>query len=280
MHLGNPYFEENAKFSKEQHMKRVALLASAATLIGSTAFAADLPSRKVAPVAPVAPVFTWTGFYAGINAGGGWGNEKIKSIWYDPSGNRSPEELASFINPPYANNRSGFIGGIQLGYNYQINQFVVGIEADFMGSTIGGSSQSPVLVIFGTIDNVSRTKVQQDWLGTVRVRGGYSIDRLLIFLTGGLAYGNAQVSTTSTDTVDGVVESVWQGGKQSTKFGFTVGAGLEYALTNNWLIRAEYLYYNLGSVSAIATIPVDPLYTQVNTKIDGNIIRAAISYKF
>ena len=280
MHLGNPYFEENAKFSKEQRMKRVALLASAATLIGSTAFAADLPSRKVAPVAPVAPVFTWTGFYAGINAGGGWGNEKIKSIWYDPSGNRSPEELASFINPPYANNRSGFIGGIQLGYNYQINQFVVGIEADFMGSTIGGSSQSPVLVIFGTIDNVSRTKVQQDWLGTVRVRGGYSIDRLLIFLTGGLAYGNAQVSTTSTDTVDGVVESVWQGGKQSTKFGFTVGAGLEYALTNNWLIRAEYLYYNLGSASAIATIPVDPLYTQVNTKIDGNIIRAAISYKF
>ena len=94
MHLGNPYFEENAKFSKEQHMKRVALLASAATLIGSTAFASDLPSRKVAPVAPVAPVFTWTGFYAGINAGGGWGNEKIKSIWYDPSGNRSPEELA------------------------------------------------------------------------------------------------------------------------------------------------------------------------------------------
>ena len=280
MHLGNPYFEENAKFSKEQRMKRVALLASAATLIGSTAFAADLPSRKVAPVAPVAPVFTWTGFYAGINAGGGWGNEKIKSIWYDPSGNRSPEELASFINPPYANNRSGFIGGIQLGYNYQINQFVVGIEADFMGSTIGGSSQSPVLVIFGTIDNVSRTKVQQDWLGTVRVRGGYSIDRLLIFLTGGLAYGNAQVSTTSTDTVDGVVESVWQGGKQSTKFGFTVRAGLEYALTNNWLIRAEYLYYNLGSASAIATIPVDPLYTQVNTKIDGNIIRAAISYKF
>lgn len=267
-------------FSKEQHMKHVALLASAATFIASSAFAADLSPRKVAPVAPVAPTFTWTGFYAGINAGGGWGNDSIKSAWYGPAEIYDAEALASFVNPPYSNSRAGFIGGIQVGYNYQINQMVVGVEADFMGSTIGGSSESPVLVINNTIDNVSRTKVQQDWLGTVRVRGGYSIDRLLIFLTGGLAYGNAQVSTTSTDTEAGVVQSVWQGGKQSTKFGFTVGAGLEYALTDNWLIRAEYLYYNLGSASAIATIPDVDLYTRVNTKIDGNIVRAAISYKF
>lgn len=260
-------------------MQKLTILSLTGAFVFSTSvLGADLKSPK--SISPIAPHFTWTGFYAGINAGGAWGNDNIKTAWYGPAETYSAADLASFINPPYANNRAGFVGGIQVGYNYQINQMVVGVEADFMGSTIGGSSESPVLVIYNSIDNVSRTKVQQDWLGTVRVRGGYSIDRLLIFLTGGLAYGNAQVSTTSTDTEAGVVESVWQGGKQSTKFGFTVGAGLEYALTNNWLIRAEYLYYNLGSASALATIPVDPLYTQVNTKIDGNIIRAAISYKF
>ena len=261
-------------------MKYGALLTSAAIFIGSTAFAADLPSRKVEPVAPVVPTFTWTGFYAGVNAGGAWGNDNVKSAWYGPAEIYDAATLASWANPPYSNNRAGFVGGIQIGYSYQINQFVIGVEADFMGSTIGGSSESPVLVINNTIDNVSRTKVQQDWLGTVRVRAGYAIDRLLIFATGGFAYGHAQVSTTSTDTEAGVVESVWQGRKQSTKFGFTVGAGLEYAITNNWLIRAEYLYYNLGSASAIATIAEDPLYTRVNTTIDGNIVRAALSYKF
>ncbi len=243
----------------------------------SSSLAADL---KTAPIVAPPPLFTWTGFYAGINAGGVWSSHNISSDWYDRSGFNDAATLASWINPPYGNARSGFIGGIQLGYNYQVNQFVLGAEADFMGSSLSGTSESPVLVIYNTIDNVSRTKVQQDWLGTVRLRAGYSVDKLLIYATGGLAYGQVKVSTTSTDTVVGGSIDVWQGAKQTTKFGFAAGAGLEYALTNNWLIRAEYLYFNLGNANTFATIADSDLYTRVNTRIDGNIVRAAISYKF
>lgn len=289
-------------------MKLVALLASAATLITSAAIAADLPSRKVAPAAPVAPTFTWTGFYAGVNAGVDWSSRNIETV-LSASGQSlvsNPSTLAALTPAPYGNSRVGFIGGAQIGYNYQINQFVIGAEADFMGmavnkrSTLPGSSAT-ANIPFGNgvlplaVGLSGSTQVSQDWLGTVRVRAGYAIDRTLLYVTGGFAYGNANVTTqaaaSATFTGLPVFNGAWNGSKNSTNVGFAVGAGAEYALTNNWVLRAEYLYYNLGSVTVAtsgtsASIlngfapAASPIGISQKTTIDGNIVRAAISYKF
>ena len=260
--------------------KLLALTTSLAAIATSTAvLAADLPNKRVAPVAPVAPIFTWTGFYAGVNAGVNWSNRNVNSTWYDVSGQSSAVELASYAPLPYSNQRTGFIGGIQVGYNYQINQFVIGAEADFMGIAANQTSSSAPLDLVGyTI--VSTTKVQQQWLGTVRARAGFAVDRFLVYATGGLAYGSTKLSTISNDYEAGAVVRSYTGQKTNTDAGYVVGAGLEYALTNNWLLRAEYLYYNLGKAGATATRVNDQFYTKVGTTIDGNIVRAAISYKF
>ena len=260
--------------------KLLTLTTSLAAIATSTAvLAADLPNKRVAPAAPVAPVFTWTGFYAGVNAGVNWSNRNVNSTWYDSTGETPAVDLAYWTPLPYANQRTGFIGGIQVGYNYQINQFVIGAEADFMGMAANQTSSSAPLDLVDYV-TVSRTKVQQQWLGTVRARAGFAVDRFLVYATGGLAYGSTKVSTISNDYEAGAVVRSYTGQKTNTDAGYVVGAGVEYALTNNWLLRAEYLYYNLGKAGAAATQLADPTYTKVSTTVDGNIVRAAISYKF
>ena len=281
-------------------MTKTILLASAVSLAAlSSAFAADLPARKTAPAAPVAPVFTWTGFYAGLNAGVNWSNRNVNPAYIDndPVNPWTPQELIDLwpVPAPYANNRTGFIGGAQIGYNYQIGQFVIGAEADFMGSTANQSSSAsiaiPNFLQNGTAVETSNSKIQQSWLGTVRLRAGYAADRVLLYVTGGFAYGNVDYTLTTSEVQGNGDTLYFAGQKSQTKAGYTFGAGVEYALTNNWIIRGEYLYYNLGSASALASPTtavvggsVTPNLSTVlgkgSTTIDGNILRAAISYKF
>ena len=280
-------------------MKKYALLASAASLFAaSSAVAADLPSRKVAPVAPVVPAFTWTGFYAGVNAGVNWSSRNVTPSIYHLSPDVTADQLAPAVPVPFKNDRTGFIGGIQVGYNYQVNQFVFGIEADAMGAAINKTGASTASFTYdsteinGPATNIISTKVQQNWLGTLRARAGFSVDRFLVYATGGLALGSAKLTSTSTvsvPTADWVER--YSGSGTVTKGGYAVGGGIEYAITNNWIVRGEYLYYNLGSVSqtvypTTATGAGETFANQTGlrgktkTTIDGNIIRAAVSYKF
>lgn len=289
-------------------MKKYALLASAASLFAATsAIAADLPARKVAPVAPIVPAFTWTGFYAGVNAGVNWSGRNVNTTLFDPEFPNLP--FLNEIQPPvYNNDRTGFLGGVQVGYNYQINQFVIGAEADFMGTALSKRSSSAISVTTQllpeysfTEGSLTSTKIEQNWLGTVRARVGFAADRFLIFATGGLAYGNvkSQTNIALPFSNSGPISELfpinaqdnYAGSKSETKAGYALGAGVEYAITNNWLIRAEYMYYNLGNVTNVAsgttstfngvTEPnTSTIIGTTKTKIDGNIVRAALSYKF
>lgn len=297
-------------------MMRATLLASATLMIAGTAFAADLPARKVAPTAPVAPAFSWTGFYVGVNAGVNWSSRNVETILNggDTAAAYYPDIVQAISPSPYGNSRTGFIGGAQIGYNYQINQFVIGAEADFMGMGVskrsGTSASATSLIDLGNdyalnsdVAGTTSTKITQNWLGTVRARAGFAADRFLVYATGGLAYGNVRSQTTSSLTYDQtIIDSFysppivtpymagtvpWTGSKTSTQFGYTVGAGVEYAITNNWIIRGEYLYYNLGNVSNVGVVGSAAIGTVVEatsviskTKVDGNIVRAAVSYKF
>jgi outer membrane immunogenic protein len=254
--------------------------------------AADLPTRKEAP-APVfvPPPFTWTGFYVGLNAGGIISSGSRNATLTVPS---SAIWLDSYFPGGIGNGQSGFIGGGQAGYNWQTGAFVLGIVTDFDGSTLSKSfnySSSPFTgtgvpyVLNGDTLNVN-AKASLDWLGTTRGKVGFVVtpdNRLMIYGTGGVAYGGG---SSHFSVYDSVYNAYWSGNPNSTRVGWTIGAGVEYALTNNITIGAEYLYADLGNTT-ITTSPnsyASSVFPGVfaTAKIDYNasIFRALVNYKF
>lgn len=219
------------------------LLSSVAALgivAAGAASAADLPSRKGPVVAPVyVPAFTWTGFYVGANAGYAWGNVNAS--------------VTNFTRTVSIGDLDGFVGGGQVGYNYQMGQFVLGVEADIQGADLSTGSNA-----FG--DSVST-----EYFGTVRARVGLAFDRFLPYVTGGWAYGNVKT----------VVGGVGSTDKTHTG-GYAIGAGLEYAFTNNWTAKVEYLYVDLGEKNAFTVNNV----AGVKMGTDFSVVRAGVNYKF
>jgi outer membrane immunogenic protein len=263
-----------------------------------SAQAADLPTRKEAP-APVfvPPPFTWTGFYVGANVGGVWSNGGNASTTVFANGfpigtiSGVPATLANvFPGSNFGGGQSGVIGGGQAGYNWQWGSWVFGAETDFDGTSLSRSRSviGPTFVepIFGAPDFFTANgSVKLDWLGSTRGRVGFAWDRLLIYGTGGVAYGGASSRLDVFDAVDGFSFST--SGGSSTRVGWTAGGGVEYAFTNNWIIGAEYLYYNLGSrhlnfVPNVAASDFLGAAVFSQTKIDftGSVARARVSYKF
>jgi outer membrane immunogenic protein len=221
-------------------MKKVligALLAGVAT----SAFAADLPTRKAPPVpyTPPPPIFTWTGFYIGANGGGGWG-----SLRHDDG---------VFGNP------SGGLGGVTAGYNYQMNQFVIGLEGDFDWGDISSRRGIDAAGSFG--------KLNLNEFATARARAGIAMDRALLYVTGGYAGGELDSRLLDATTGSFTSDNSWRNG-------YAVGAGIEYAFTQNISAKAEYLFSQLGGTT-IAT----PTYAG-RTGLDISLVRAGINYRF
>ncbi len=235
-------------------MKKLLLASAALVAFATAASAADLPNRvvKPAPYIPMAPAFTWTGFYAGLNAGGIFSNS---------------DHVNTLSNigavGPFSLGRSGFIGGGQVGYNYQINQFVVGLETDIQWADLRKGSNDG----FG-----DHARLESNYLGTVRGRLGFvPMDRALVYVTGGLAYGDSKLSAS--------VPGFFGGSKNDTNAGWTLGGGVEYAFTNNITGKLEYLYYDLGNTNLHLS---DAAGNAVHYKAEnnGSIARVGLNYKF
>ncbi|MBP0582337.1 porin family protein [Labrys sp. LIt4] len=215
-------------------------LALAALLLTSTsAFAADLAPQAVEPVAPVvAPVYNWTGFYAGLHAGAtfGKGKAEVPSI----------PARASY-------DATGFLGGAHLGYNAQFDGgFVVGLETD-----IDYSSFKKSKTVLGT-----RTEFKNEWQGSTRARVGYAFDNILPYLSGGVAYGSVKASAAGLGSVS------------DTRVGWTAGGGVEYAIDQNWIVRGDVRYVDLGEDSSLVQ------GARVKTKFDAVNATIGASYKF
>lgn len=230
--------------------KRALLGVSALALLAGTASAADLSTRY--PVkAAVVPVqtFSWTGFYIGGNVGYGWvSNNYDYTVW--PGLNYSYD----------LGNSDGFFGGLQGGFNYQFyNNIVVGIEADLEFADMGTSA----VLVGGPLNGFVGSQ-NIDYFGTIRARAGYAFDRFLPYITGGAAWANS--SFTSPLTFDS---------KSSTSWGWTVGGGAEYAITNNWTVKAEYLYMSFdGSTRTFANLDT------LSTGFDLQTLKLGVNYKF
>jgi len=267
-------------------MKKILLSTiSLAALSASSVFAADLPSIKSAPVA--APVPMWTGFYAGLNAGYNFGtNNNSYTTGYGP-GDLTASDIYVFSYPmtgvglaqtgTASINQSGFIGGGQVGYNYQLQQkFVVGIEADIQGAGIGNSGGFTGAGVNGTTvsgvnfsaNSAGQTSISSsvNWLGTVRGRLGYLLTpTLLAYGTGGLSYGGVKSSLSSNvytsyigspnpDLLfEGSQTYIGNSATSQTLVGWNVGGGFEWMFTPNWSLKGEAIYWNLGNVNLNTT---------------------------
>ena len=207
-------------------MKKL-LLASAAmmTLGVASASAADLSGRKTMPykAQPYTQTYNWSGFYLGVN-GGGWGNSDSSDGF------------------------RGLVGGT-VGYNYQVSQTVFGLEGDIDWSDLRRHGNCAAF----------SCQTRNNWLSTVRGRLGYTFDRFMPYVTGGVAFGDIKTS------VAGIGDS------NTTRTGWTVGGGLEAAIAGPWTAKVEYLYVDLGSGDS-------PVGSSENFKT--NIVRAGINYRF
>jgi len=206
---------------------------------GTSASAADLPPRYQTPyprAAVYSPIYNWTGFYLGINGGGGWG----RSQW---------DGVDRF------NVSGGLIGGT-IGYNWQINQLVVGAEGDIDWSRIKGTTN--VLCPPGCDSRNS-------WLATARGRIGYAVDRFLPYLTAGLAFGDIRASV-----------APFPGGS-ITNAGWTVGAGLEFGAVSNVSVKVEYLFVDLGNFNCGLNCGLLP---GANVSLYANVLRAGLNLRF
>jgi outer membrane immunogenic protein len=253
------------------------------------AAAADLPA---APIYPKAPAYvsapSWTGFYIGANAGGHWSSDQNADIFTAPGFN--PINPATINNTlPTSLSSSGFEGGVHAGYNWQMSSLVLGVEADYDWLSRSKSITTPVGApaslgcIVGSPSSpcwITTDSAQDRWLSTVRGRVGFALDRALIYGTGGVAIAGWSINHQFTDLGFGYVYSPASIG---TRTGWTIGGGLEYALTRNWLVRAEYLYANFGTVDntvASAAGRFGPTTLVYQDKLQENVVRGGVSYKF
>ncbi len=219
-----------------------------AVLPFASAHAADLGARVQPPV--VAAAYNWSGFYAGLNAGGAWGHSNMSTATTDdlPFGGFFGNNTALFnaMGTQRASS-SGFTGGGQVGFNWQAGNTILGIETDFQSFRQNANSTASFALpvpVFGPIPYTISQSISTDWLWTLRPRVGFAIDNWLLYATGGIAVADVKANSlvASPDTVEA---SAWS----KTRVGWTAGAGVEVALNRAWSVKAEYLYVDLGNAT-------------------------------
>lgn len=212
---------------------------------------APIPSPPVTPSFP--PAMEWTGIYIGVNGGYGW-SDAIQVSISDPRVDTVYQRSSAMPG--------GFVGGGQIGYNWQTGYWLFGFEADLQYADLGGA------VAWNGYEDLGFKTGSSQYFGTVRARLGYAMDRTLVYLTGGLAYG-------------GLVDQSLTG-KSTSNQGFALGGGFEYAFTEHWTGRFEGLYVNLETKAREASLTTPQgIYTLTARSGDGaGLVRMGVNYKF
>ncbi len=242
-------------------MRRCFVVVVAATSLsvvgGKIAAAADLSMPPVYSAPP--PVFSWTGWYVGVNGGGGWGET-------------SHTLTAGAVGVPALTTGNfktdGGLAGGTLGYNYQMGTWLFGVETDLDWSNIRGTFNGAVPIPGGTAP--FSLSSQLNWLDTARVRAGFVWDRVLFYGTAGAAYGGLTTAANASAAIGGLGVTAAAADTQ-TRFGWTAGGGVEYAFTNSLSGKVEYQFVDLGSQTQIV---VD------NVKFTTSIVRAGLNLHF
>jgi len=252
----------------------IAAVAASALLGGiATAAAADM-AVKARPAPIVAAAYDWSGFYVGGNVGGAWipgsGGSDFGPL-FPPFAILPPITPIFTVIPGQldrltgSGSRSGVIGGGQIGYNWQVKQFVFGVEADAIATDLKGSSLSasrtfgPPLIPVSVTQTVNVDTGRTNWMASFRGRIGFAADRVLFYATGGAAV--ADFSGTRTTVINGPGIGLPAGtftttnGGSTTRWGWTVGGGVEWAFANQWSLAGEYRHTDFGNAGATVAIP-------------------------
>jgi outer membrane immunogenic protein len=264
-------------------MKNSKLIFSAAVAVGAMlgigeASAADLPLKARPYMAP-APVFSWTGCYVGVQAGGGWG----RTHFSDPD-----VQLFAPVGGFLDVDRSGGLAGGQIGCNYQLaSPVVIGAEVAGAWTNIKGSQNvaftTPATIVAGTADS------KTEWLASFTGRLGFDLNRVLLYGKGGVAFAGDKYGMNGQSTCTGLClgpnpASLLFSGNE-TRVGWTAGAGIEWAFMDHWSAKVEYDYYDFGTdkvtfynSSGTGLLPFAGLPANVSQRIQ--TVVGAISYRF
>jgi outer membrane immunogenic protein len=260
-------------------MKSPALAALLAMLGAASAAAADMPARgwTKAPVAGDS-TYNWGGWYVGGNAGGAWGHSDSASAFVNGTAPIANQQAVSAASPGVR--PDGFTAGGQVGYNYQVDRWLFGVEADANYFRLNQSQRATGGFPVGVGSFSDTNSVTTDWLVTLRPRVGYAVNQTLFYATGGLALTEVKYGATFADTT-GQNEAA---GFSRTIAGWTAGAGVEHAFTNNWSAKVEYLYSDFGKQSASGQVFAGqaPTATIVTHDVDlkTNTVRGGLNYHF
>jgi outer membrane immunogenic protein len=272
-------------------MRRILFAIAAAASSLTFAQAADIPV-PVYKAAVMAPVMSWTGFYAGLNGGYTWGHQSVdptvlSEACDDPIG--CPPILA-LLSTGRKISPNSFTGGLQFGYNQQYGNVLFGMESDIDYLRLNGSfAYGPTRTSIRPITGEGAGSVTTGWVATIRPRFGWVADRLLVYVTGGLAFTDQRNRETSIVVVNGQFSGPIGSFDLSSSgnIGAVVGAGVEYAWTNQWSVKAEYLHFDFATVRAAApngiTAVVGGFTGAVmgsNWHLTADTVRVGINYHF
>jgi outer membrane immunogenic protein len=237
-------------------------LTALAIAISAPAYAADLGRSVIRGPAPPAPYIDWTGFYLGGHAGFGWGNADYRF--------NSAGRYNFFAGDSVSHSMTGALAGGHIGYNWMWNNYVLGIEGSGTWSGVGSTVASP----FFPTDTI-RTRL--DWFGTLTPRAGITFGNTMLYAKGGLAFG--EITSRLQDPLTHVERS-------DTRVGWTIGAGLDWMLTPNWIVGIEGNYYDFGKVNVSETArllgtntPVAGQTTNHDVSVGMASVLGRVSYK-
>ncbi len=230
-----------------------ALALFAGLLAAGTAVAADKASPRLLPPAPALPaLYSWTGVYLGAQAGYSWGQER--TVFSDTL-------ARAFNGAAFRQSSDTALGGAQAGFNYQTGSLVFGVEGDLEALDAKETLVAPGIA----------ARIRRDWQASVRGRAGFALDRFMIYATGGAAFTDVEFAV--LDPATGLAERATQ-----SKTGWTAGAGVNFAYTDNLILGAEYRYTDFGTVSGTTRGPL--LGLTVRHEPTTHALRASVAYKF
>jgi outer membrane immunogenic protein len=278
-------------------IKTLATAVLAAMAVVPAASAADMAPRYTKAPPAMVEVWNWTGFYIGGNAGYSWGRSSTDVSFYNTATGLPIVPPPGSI-PSARFDMNGAIAGGQAGYNWQTGSWVWGVEADIQWSgekgrgnyfcaptpPLGGACLPGLTFLPAFVTGTNLTVDQSlEWFGTARLRGGFLVSpRVLLYGTGGLAYGSIKTSgTLSGFTPADLPVSVF-GSNTATRLGWTAGAGVEGKITQNWSAKLEYLYMDLGRYDSLtlSLAPASLIGARVSSHFTDHILRAGINYQF
>lgn len=245
----------------------------AAVMTVGAAQAADLSTKMVTKAPVLEPAFSWTGFYIGAHGGYGWG----RTEWSDF---RDPVNGTSVEGDDAEYDIDGALAGGQIGFNYQINQFVVGVEADVSWADINseGKYYAEGDDVGSCLQSNDACETKIDALGTITGRLGVAFDHTLIYAKGGAAWAHVKYHAGYTDPVDPGFN--YSDSPSDTRWGWTIGGGAEFAFANNWSLKVEYNYIDFGDDRVDFDYDPQTFGASGDADLHLHIVKAGINYRF